>query len=96
MGNIAFRVVARRGDTVKVLPLKPEMSSVMKHTETVSVDLSGPFFSTAIFRFVRQSFSSTLRDYLMVGNADKDPDAKKHWEVLLIWLPQGTFLKWHF
>lgn len=74
MGNIAFRVVARRGDTVEVfLPLKPEKSLVMKHTEIVSVHLSGPFFSTAIFRFVRQSSSSTLRDYLMVGNTNKDP-----------------------
>lgn len=82
---IAFRAVARRGDTVKAfLPSKPEMSLVMKHTETVSVDLSGPFFSTAVFRFVRQSSSSTLRDYLVVENAERDPKMpKKHWEGLL-------------
>ena len=31
----------------------PETSLIMKHTEVDSVGLSGPFFSTAVFRFVR-------------------------------------------
>ena len=33
----------------------PETSLIMKHTEVDSVGLSGPFFSTAVFRFMRHS-----------------------------------------
>ena len=55
------------------------MSLAMKHTEEDPVGLSGPFFSTAVFRFVRHFSSSTLKG-IFKGRKGRErlKDAKKH------------------